>query len=305
MGWYRRIAIKIDRGPSVKVIRRGRGPAGVSVVEDAETVDGPASLAFFAGDDGVDLELFDLGVLDGDEDDLPDNVLDGVDVALGQSACSGQELERFRGGDHLVQLLFGQRDVPLGDLPKDLDVDTSETERHDGTELLVLHHGKDDLWTVEHLLDGYADDGRFRCVLGDVAENVLVGFLGLFGALDPDHDTADIGFVLDVGRYDLHDDRISDLVGGRGGLCGGFDDGRTGHGYSVGLEHLLSFGLGEHVASLFGGGLDKFLDDVAPGFLGHHECGLLLLFSDAVGPQDVEGADGSVGSGICKGTCPA
>ena len=247
----------------------------------------------------------DLGVLEGDEDDPLDGVLHGLDIRLGKPPGARHELVGLGGLDHLVQLLLGHGDVSLGDLPQDLDVDPSETEGDDGSELGVADHGQDDLLAGDHLLDGDSVDPGSGHVLGAGLHDLGVCGLGLLGVLHSDDDSADIGLVLDVGGQDLHDHGVADLVALGSCFLDAPDSSLSRGGDAVGGEDLLSFGLGQGVPSLGPGLVDDDLG-LLPAGDGRDLQGVVLhRGADGVLPEVGEGLDSPVG-GVEAGesSCP-
>jgi len=93
-------------------------------------------------------------------------------------------------------------------------------------------------------LDGDSVYLRSRHVLRTGVHDLRVRGLGLICVLDPDDHSADIGLVLDIGRYDLHDHGVSDPVAFLRGLVSRADCGLSGCGDTVCLEDLLALRLG-------------------------------------------------------------
>ena len=274
------------------------GVSGSLLDQGDQRVDRPAALALESDDDGIDLQLVDLGVLQGDGDDPADAVLHGVDIGLGQSPRTGHQLVCLGGLDHLVQLLLGHGCVGLGDLSEDLHVDSSETEGDDGSELRVADHGEDDLLSGDHLLDRDSDDVRAGHVLGAGVHDLGVGGLGLVGVLDTDDDSSDIGLVLDVGGHDLHDHGVSDLVAGGCGIVGAVDEGLSGGGDAVCGEDLLTLGLGERVPALGLGFGQDLLGGLVSLHIGDLHRGRGLVQVLGVSPEHGQRVDGPVGCGV-------
>src|SRR5688572_26203861 len=94
-----------------------------------------------------------------------------------------------------------------------------------GAELAVVSDADDHLDAVaHHLLHEHAVDARRRIDLRGLVDELGEGRPHRISVGDTDLDEADIALVREIGRRDLHDDRVAEEVGGGDGRVCRFHD---------------------------------------------------------------------------------
>jgi uncharacterized protein (DUF885 family) len=166
-------------------------------------------------DDRIQVDRPDVGQL---ADDFRDAQQDVLDRALRGRRRATQRLQcvaRARATDQVadeVQIQWRQRDRAVAD---HLDHGAAEAETDGGAEHGIAHHADHQLAAVPlevHRLDQHAVDARVRPRERDVAQHVLVAVVHAARIGAAETHAAHVGLVRDVGREDLHRDRVAGLL---------------------------------------------------------------------------------------------
>ena len=164
----------------------------------------------------VEIDLGDLREVGHQLRDPLDHAGERVLVDARPAAHAAQHLGRADPVDHRARVVAGRRREPERHVAQDLDEDPAEAERDDGPERGIADGADQDLLALgQHLLDLHAGDVGVGLVgLGVLHDRVVAG-AHLVGRSQPDQHALGLRLVEDVGRDDLGDDGIPDLVGGR------------------------------------------------------------------------------------------
>src|SRR5918997_515789 len=225
--------VRTDRG-SWKVFVLGLGvvqnDAGVECYE-----------ALRRGQERVDVELFDPGLLDDELARANEQPLQGADVDRRPAPDATQCLEDAGPFHHPPGERGGQRREGEGPVSVHLDQRASGPEEQDGTELRVQAASDDQLVAVEadHSLDGGAAEVLGPVVLPYGGLHLLVGPPDLVGALQVQAHAAHVGLVGYGLGVELEDHGVAEAVCQFDGLIRAVRDLRLDGRDTVGGEDLL------------------------------------------------------------------
>src|SRR5215208_2876695 len=219
------------------------------VVQNDTGVEGYQALR--RGQERVDVELFDPGLLDDELARANEQPLQGADVDRRPAPDATQRLEDAGPFHHSPGERGGQWREGECPVPVHLDQRTAGPEEQDGTELRVQAAADDQLVTVEadHPLDGGAAEVLGLVVLPYRGLHLFIGPPDLVGAPQVQAHAAHVGLVGDGLRVELEDHGVAEAVCQFHGLIGAVRHLRLDGGYTVGGEDLLRFELGKDGAA--------------------------------------------------------
>src|SRR5829696_852262 len=181
--------VRTDRGSwEIFFLRLG-------IVQNDAGVEGYQAL--LRGQERVDIELLDPGLLDDELARTNEQPLQGADVDRRPSPDATERLEDAGPFHHSPGERGGQRREGEGPVPVHLDKRAAGPEEQYGTELRVQAAADDQLVAVEayHLLDGGTAEVLGHVVLAYRGFHLLVGQSDLVGALQVQSHSAHIGLV--------------------------------------------------------------------------------------------------------------
>ena len=124
------------------------------------------------------------------------------------------------------------------DVAQHLGEDAAGADHHRRAELAVMGDADDHLDAVGcHLLHEHAVDARRRVDLRGLVDELGEGRPHRVGVGDTHLDETDIALVREVGRRDLHDDRIAEEIGGGHRGIGRIDDYLAGERHAERGQH--------------------------------------------------------------------
>ncbi|MGY4331541.1 hypothetical protein ACVWWG_005958 [Bradyrhizobium sp. LB7.2] len=216
----------------------------VSEVDDDADVGGDRILC--RREHRVEIELDHLGEISDELRDLDDDIRKRRAVHRLAAANALQNLMRLDAVEHRQRVLLGRGRQAEGDVLQDLDQHAAKAEGNQLAERSVGDRPDDHFGAAgQHLLHLDALDLGIGFVLLGVAENGLVGLLGVFGRLEADDDAAGFGLVENVRRDDLHHHREAHGRGHLASLAGRLRHALLRHRNAVGVADQLAFRRGQ------------------------------------------------------------
>src|SRR5918994_1466172 len=264
--------VRTDRGSWEVFVLRFR------VVQNDTGVEGYQAL--WRGQERVDVELPDPGLLDDELARANEQPLQGADVDGRPAPDATQRLEDAGPFHHPPGERGGQRREGGGPVPVQLQQRTAGPEEQDGTELRVQAAADDQLVAVEadHPLDGGAAEVLGPVVLPYGGLHLLVGPPDLVGVLQVQANAAHVGLVGYCLRVELEDSGVAEAVCEFHGFVGAAGHLRLHGRDTVGGENLLRLELGKDGATrVADAGYDLFYPPAVRAF----HFGRLGRFVDA------------------------